>query len=81
MPVWLEALVATIWTLIGPVVTDLLAYFAGKTAQKEKDRADASEAALNEISRADDAAAPVDGMSDDDVLRDLRKRGRVRDLP
>jgi hypothetical protein len=48
--------------------------------QGNKSRADEAEGNLEAIKRADDAAKPVDAMSDADVRRDLQSRGRVRDL-
>jgi hypothetical protein len=44
--------------------------------QGNKSRADEAEGNLEAIKRADDAAKPVDAMSDADVRRDLQSRGR-----
>lgn len=81
MPVWLTAFIAACWALIGPAINAFLAFWAGKYAQQQKDRADAAQASLNEITKADEAAGPVDAMSNADVLRDLQSRGRMRELP
>lgn len=69
---WLTAFVATLWALVGPVVTDFLAYFAGKEAQKQKDRADADEAQNAEfkiVKKIDDANRALTSQSLDDKLR------------
>lgn len=69
---WLSAFVATLWALVGPVVTDFLAYFAGKEAQKQKDRADEDEsqiAEFKEVKAIDDNNRGLTDSHLDDKLR------------
>lgn len=72
MPIWLTAFVATLWALVGPVVNSFLAYYAGKAAQNEKDKADASAAQITEfkaVKQIDDANRSLTDSQLDDKLR------------
>lgn len=69
---WLTAFVATLWAIVGPVVNSFLAYFAGKTTQKEKDRADAADKQVvefQEVKKIDDANRALTSSALDAKLR------------
>jgi hypothetical protein len=67
---------------VAPWVHDALIALGAALAQKKLDEGNDAEDTLAAVKRADQAAGAVDDMFDAaDVLRDLRKRGRLRDLP
>jgi hypothetical protein len=64
-----------------PTIKQAIIVWLAAMNQKKLDEGSAAKGTLDAVKRADEAAAPVDGMSDADILRDLRKRGRLRNLP
>lgn len=81
MPTWLVAIWAGIVSVLTPLINALLAWQAGKEAEKQKARADAEQATLDSLDKADEAAAAARGWSRDDRLRYFEQRRRLRDLP
>lgn len=66
---------------IWPALLNLIYGLMGALAQKKYTEGNEAKDTLEALDRANRASRAVDNMSDADVLHDLQRRGRMRDLP
>lgn len=66
---------------VWPQLVNWLYALLGALAQKKYTEGNEAKDTLEALDRANRASRAVDNMSDADVMRELQRRGRMRDLP